>query len=81
MTDPTMLFAIVCAVFPALKARDPMVIIQYFTSPLCFGVAVVTAAVYAFGTAGNVVPLKAWEIRAAHWYLLNGAIFHLLLDW
>lgn len=78
---PIQVFAIICGVFPALKARDPNVLFQYITDPVCIGVFILTVLVYFYAKDKKQVALQPWESRAAHWYLLNAAIFHLLLDW
>jgi hypothetical protein len=81
-SDPTLVFAIVCGVFPALKARDPAVMLQYVTDPVCIAIFSLTMGVYcnAKYTPGKQACLQPWEHQAAMWYLLNGAVFHLLLD-
>jgi hypothetical protein len=78
--DPTLIFALICGIFPALKARDPYVMLQYVTDPVCIAVAALTMVVYWNAKSGKQAFLQQWEKRAAMWYLLNGAIFHLLLD-
>ena len=68
LSDPTLLFAIVCGVFPALKARDPMVIVEYATDPACIAALVMTVAVFLWAKSGTQqATLQPWQNRAAMW--------------
>lgn len=79
-TDPTMIFTILCAVIPALKDRDPGVMVQFAAEPYVWAAVAMVAVPLLWARKGGAALLYPWEQRAATWYLLNAAVFHFLLD-
>jgi hypothetical protein len=78
--DPTVAFAIVCALFPALR-ENPWNLLQLVTEPMCIATWIMLIVAHLGAGCGKRVALEPWERRAAYWYLMNAAVFHFLLDW
>ena len=62
--DPTFLFVLVCALVPALKDRDPNVLLEFATDKGLLAIAALTAAVIVYARSGKQAELEAWEQRA-----------------
>ena len=81
LTDPTCIFAVLCALVPAIKDGDMMKFIYFMTSPILIFCYLMTYAVWQWSmTSGKPVKLTKEQRRACYWYLLNGVVFHFLMD-
>eukprot|EP00942_MAST-04A_sp_MAST-4A-sp1_P013703 g13703.t1 len=79
-TDPTFIFFFFCALVPAIKDGDIMKFVKFATSPILIFCYVLTYCVWTWAHNGKTVKLTKEQRRACYWYLLNGIVFHFLMD-
>jgi hypothetical protein len=80
LTDPTFVFFIFCAIVPALQEGNPLFFLKFCLSPLMVICYFLTYAVWKWAHNGDQVKLTKAHRRAAMWYLINGIVFHFLMD-
>ena len=80
-SDPTVVFALICAAVPAIKEGNPLFFWKFLISPLLLFCYALTVFVWKWAHyGGNAKKLTKRRRRAAYWYLMNGIVFHFLMD-
>ena len=79
-TDPTFIFFVFCALIPAIKDGDVMKFVKFSTSPILIFCYILTYVVWTWAHNGKKVKLTLSQRRACYWYLINGVVFHFLMD-
>ena len=80
LTDPSFIFFIFCAVVPAIQEGNPLFFLKFCLSPLMAICYLLTYVVWKWAHHGDQVKLTKSQRRAAMWYLINGIVFHFLMD-
>ena len=80
-TDPFVLFCVSCIIIPpVVEGMNREAIVAYAFHYTFLFTAALIAAVYWFTKSGETVTLSKCDRWKARWYLLNGAVIHILLD-
>jgi hypothetical protein len=84
VSDPFVVFCVTCILTPVTLASGELTrqqIVDYFLEPsMIFSLTLLLLTVLETHVGGRCVPLSRGERYRARWYLLNGAIIHILMD-